>query len=144
MPDKSNDITQRIERILCWSLVEFPRPDEPDEVIGQIIVGDTVTEVTNVDEEEGFGEFIGYFQTEESATTAIMTLVAQEEAKEEEGDDGDDEEGEDEDDEDDDEDDDDDDWDEDEDEDEGEEDDDDDDDDDEDDDEDDKDEDDED
>lgn len=71
--DHKKEIGRRVVRVLCWSLIEDPKPDIPDEVIGQIIVGDTITEVTNVDEEEGFGEFLGYFESDMAASQAIIT-----------------------------------------------------------------------
>lgn len=80
--DEEHEIGERIEKILCWSLIEYFKPDEPDEVVGQIIAGDTITEVTNVDHEEGFGEFIGYFESRERATHGIMTFSALEDEDE--------------------------------------------------------------
>ncbi len=48
--------------VLCWSVIEFDGDDEPDEVVGQIFDGQCITEATSVDDEEGFGEFVGYFE----------------------------------------------------------------------------------
>lgn len=77
-PSYEDEIDQRIERVICLSLVEFPEPDVPDEVIGQIIVdGKTITEVTSVDEEEGYGEFVGYFLSPDAAQEAIENWIAE-------------------------------------------------------------------
>ncbi len=46
--------------VLCWSVIEFDE-GEPDEVVGQIFDGQCITEATSVDDDEGFGEFVGYF-----------------------------------------------------------------------------------
>ena len=46
--------------VLSWTVIEFDE-GEPDEVVGQIFDGQCITEATSVDEEEGFGEFVGYF-----------------------------------------------------------------------------------
>lgn len=105
MPDKDEGIKQRIEPIVCWSLLEFDRKSSPDEVVGQIVDGDVITEATSVDEDEGFGEFLGYFRSTSEATDAIMRAMANEEEEEDEGEeyeeeddgDGDDEDDEDED-----------------------------------------------
>src|SRR5690606_16197072 len=70
LPDEGNDIEARIVPIVCWSLISFSKKD-PDEVIGQIIYNDAIVEVTYVDEEEGFGKFLGYFYSEKSAENAI-------------------------------------------------------------------------
>lgn len=86
MPNEEEDIKQRIEPIVCWSLLEFERKDSPDEVVGQIVDGDVITEATSVDEDEGFGEFLGYFRSTSEATDAIMRAMANRE--EEEGEEG--------------------------------------------------------
>lgn len=92
--DDAEDIPRRIERVVCWSLLSFNDDDSPDEVVGQIIVGSTIMEVTVVDEEEGFGAFLGYFDSPEDATTALMQAEAEfqedeeDEEEEDEEDDG--------------------------------------------------------
>ena len=98
LPDKEHKIELRIEKIVCWSLIERIKPDESDEVVGQIIEGNIITEVTNVDDEEGFGELLGYFESSDFATQAIEQEMAnrkeeeepEEEEDEEEDDDDDD------------------------------------------------------
>ncbi len=95
----------RLEPVLCWSVIEF-EGEEPDEVVGQIFDGNCITEVTSVDEEEGYGEFIGYFKDNEDGRERAVRACKQyrdrsveeddeEEEDEEEDDDG--EEGEEED-----------------------------------------------
>ena len=91
LPDKVNDSPYRVEPIICWSLVTFEDEDDPDEVIGQIIDGDSVVEVTYVDDEEGFGRFLGYFISDSDANTAIMLAVAEGADEDEEEDDEDEE-----------------------------------------------------
>lgn len=51
----------RLERVIVWSTIKFDDDEEPDEVVGQIFDGTCITEATAVDEEEGYGEFVGYF-----------------------------------------------------------------------------------
>ena len=34
LSDKENDIDRRVEEVVCWSLIEYPKPDDPDEVVG--------------------------------------------------------------------------------------------------------------
>ncbi len=51
----------RLERVIVWSIIKFDNDEEPDEVVGQIFDGTCITEATAVDEEEGYGEFVGYF-----------------------------------------------------------------------------------
>ncbi len=51
----------RLERVIVWSIIKFDNDEEPDEIIGQIFDGTCITEATVVDEEEGYGEFVGYF-----------------------------------------------------------------------------------
>lgn len=46
--------------VLCFTVIEFDE-GEPDEVVGQIFDGQCITEATSVDDEEGFGQFVGYF-----------------------------------------------------------------------------------
>ena len=46
--------------VLCFTVIEFDQ-GEPDEVVGQIFDGQCITEATSVDDEEGFGLFVGYF-----------------------------------------------------------------------------------
>ena len=46
--------------VLCFTVIEFDE-GEPDEVVGQIFDGQCITEATSVDDEEGFGLFVGYF-----------------------------------------------------------------------------------
>ena len=82
LPDPDNDIDWKISPIVCWSLVSFS--NDPDEVIGQIIADDAVFEVTYVDEEDGFGKFLGYFFSESDAKAAIRSSVSEEEEEEEE------------------------------------------------------------
>jgi len=100
LPDKEHKIELRIEKIVCWSLIERIKPDESDEVVGQIIEGNIITEVTNVDDEEGFGELLGYFESSDFATQAIEQEMAnrkdevEEEEEEEEEDEEDEEEDE--------------------------------------------------
>jgi hypothetical protein len=99
LPDKEHKIELRIEKIVCWSLIERVKPDESDEVVGQIIEGNIITEVTNVDDEEGFGELLGYFESSDFATQAIEQEMANrkdevEEEEEEEEDEEDEEEDE--------------------------------------------------
>ncbi len=77
LPDTPHSIDLKIVPIVCWSLVTFDNDDEPDEVIGQIVARDAVVEVTYVDEEEGFGKFLGYFYSEQSAKVAILAAVAE-------------------------------------------------------------------
>ena len=77
MPDKDNDIDLRIVPIVCLSLISFDNEEDPDEVIGQIAVGDAILEVTYVDEDEGFGKFLGYYYSEESAKVSILAAVAE-------------------------------------------------------------------
>lgn len=101
LSDKKNEIERRIERVVCWSLIERLVPTDCDEVVGQIFDKETITEVTNVDEEEGFGPFLGYFDSIEAATTALMTTEAPDDSDEEDEDDDDDSDEEDEDDDDD-------------------------------------------
>jgi len=96
LPDKENDIQRRVERIVCWSLIERLNPDDADEVVGQFVEGDVITEVTNVDHEEGFGPFLGYFDSEEAAAHALITKEATDEESENGEDEDDDEEGDDE------------------------------------------------
>jgi len=55
----------RFEHVICWTVIEFEEEDEPDEVVGQIFDGTCITEATSVDEEEGYGEFVGYFRDNE-------------------------------------------------------------------------------
>lgn len=55
----------RLEHVICWSVIEFDEEDEPDEVVGQIFDGTCITEASSVDEEEGYGEFVGYFRDNE-------------------------------------------------------------------------------
>ena len=52
----------RVEPVICWSVLQFDDDDDPDEVVGQIFNGQCITEATAVDEEEGYGEFVGYFK----------------------------------------------------------------------------------
>ncbi|GAG15711.1 unnamed protein product, partial [marine sediment metagenome] len=52
----------RTEPVIVWSTIKFDDEDEPDEVVGQIFDGTCITEATAVDEEEGYGEFVGYFR----------------------------------------------------------------------------------
>lgn len=61
---KKND---RFEKVIAWSIIRFEDDDDPDEIIGQVWDGLRVTEATTVDEEEGFGEFVGYFLEESLA-----------------------------------------------------------------------------
>src|SRR5690606_33294550 len=103
MPDSENDIEAKIAPLVCWSLLSF-REGGPDEVIGQIVSGDTIVEVNYVDEEEGFGRFLGYFFSESDAKAAIREQLAydgegdeEEEDEEEEDEEEEDEEEEDED-----------------------------------------------
>lgn len=61
----------RTEPVIVWSTIKFDDDDEPDEVVGQIFDGTCITEATAVDEEEGYGEFVGYFRdTEEGRVEA--------------------------------------------------------------------------
>jgi len=83
LPDKEHKIELRIEKIVCWSLIERVKPDESDEVVGQIIEGNIITEVTNVDDEEGFGELLGYFESSDFATQAIEQEMANRKEEEE-------------------------------------------------------------
>lgn len=94
MPNENEGIKQRIEPIVCWSLLEFDRKGSPDEVVGQIVDGDVITEATSVDEDEGFGEFLGYFRSTSEATDALMRAIAEQdkgEPEEEEEEDGEEE-----------------------------------------------------
>ena len=77
LPDTPNNIELRIVPIVCWSLITFDNEEEPDEVIGQIVARDAVVEVTYVDEEEGFGKFLGYFYSEQAARVSILAAVAE-------------------------------------------------------------------
>ena len=85
MPDKESDIDLKIVPIICWSLISFADEGQPDEVIGQIIAGDAVLEVTYVDEDEGFGEFLGYFYSEGAARVRILAAVAEADDEDSEG-----------------------------------------------------------
>jgi len=51
-----------VEPVICWSVLQFDDDDDPDEVVGQIFNGQCITEANSVDEEEGYGEFVGYFK----------------------------------------------------------------------------------
>lgn len=86
LPDEENDIESKIVPIVCWSLMSFDK--KPDEVIGQIICNDLIVEVTYVDEEEGFGNFLGYFDSEKLAEEAILSAMADEGEGEDEEEDG--------------------------------------------------------
>jgi len=94
LSDKKNNIGYRIERIICWAVIEFDDEDAPDEVVGQIFNGDCLTEATAVDEEESFGEFVGYFSnlTEANGRIAELEFRRKEEPEEEDGEEGDEEE----------------------------------------------------
>ena len=97
LPDNEKDIPERAVPVICWASLEFD--DDPDEVVGQIFDGNCITEVTSVDEEEGFGEFLGYYRSSADAApdvTAALELRKQEEEEEEEeaGEEGEEEEGE--------------------------------------------------
>jgi len=76
LPDKENEIDFKVVPVVCWSLLAFDNGD-PDEVIGQIVAGDAILEVTYVDEDEGFGKFLGYFYSEEAARVSILAAVAE-------------------------------------------------------------------
>jgi len=54
------EIASRVEPVVCWALISFP-DGSPDETVGQVVCGLAVDEVLNLDEESGFGEFLGYF-----------------------------------------------------------------------------------
>jgi len=84
LPSPEDEIEQKIVPIVCWALMEF-HDSSPDEVVGQIIVKDTIMETTGVDEEEGFGELLGYFQSEQDATAALMEEIAVRKEEESEG-----------------------------------------------------------
>ena len=88
LPDTAHDIGMRIVPVVCLSLVTFDNED-PDEVIGQIVASDAIVEVTYVDEEEGFGKFLGYYPSEETAKVASLAAIAEgaddEEEPEDEG-----------------------------------------------------------
>lgn len=86
MPNEDEGIKQRIEPIVCWSLLEFDDEDLADEVVGQIVDGNVITEATGVDEEDGFGEFLGYFRSRSEATDAIMRAIAEQDETENEED----------------------------------------------------------
>jgi len=60
--------------VICWAVIEFIDEDAPDEVVGQIFNGDCLTEASAVDEEEGFGEFVGYYPNEGEAIARISQL----------------------------------------------------------------------
>lgn len=62
----------RFEHVICWSVIEFDAEDEPDEVVGQIFDGRCITEASAVDEEEGYGEFVGYFRDGETGWKEAM------------------------------------------------------------------------
>jgi len=67
--------------VLAWTVIKFDG-DEPDEVVGQIFDGQCITEASSVDEEEGFGEFVGYFAlTKEGKQQAKQACDAFREAK---------------------------------------------------------------
>jgi hypothetical protein len=55
----------RFEHVICWTVIEFDNDDEPDEVVGQIFDGTCITEASSVGEDEGYGEFAGYFRDNE-------------------------------------------------------------------------------
>lgn len=59
-----NKKEDQVEHVICWSVIEFDE-GEPDEVVGQIFDGQCVTEATSVDQEEGYGEFVGYYRDTE-------------------------------------------------------------------------------
>ena len=99
LPDKTNDIEFRIVPVVCLSLVTFDNGD-PDEVIGQIVAGNAIVETTYVDEDEGFGKFLGYYPSEELAKVSVLAALAEgadddEDPEDEEPDEGGDSEGED-------------------------------------------------
>lgn len=101
-PDEESDIGSRIVPVVCWSIVTDD--DGDDVIVGQIVAGDAVCEATVVDEEEGFGPFVGYFQSEELAKLGIEEAAESEtdgddeaEDEDEDEDDDDDEDDEDED-----------------------------------------------
>lgn len=89
--DEEEDIESRIEKVICWSLLTFEDDETPDEVVGQIIVGSTIMETTVVDEEDGFGAFLGYYMSEDDADVALR-LAEAEFPKDEDDDEDDDEE----------------------------------------------------
>jgi len=70
----------RFEPVIVWSVIEFDDDDDPDEVIGQIFDGTCITEATAVDEEEGYGDFIGYFRDTEEGRAEAKSMC--EEARE--------------------------------------------------------------
>lgn len=88
----ANKEDDRFEYVICWSTIEFEDEDEPDEVVGQIFDGNCITEASSVDEEEGYGEFVGYFRDNEKGREAAVEacelyrerLEATEEEEEEE------------------------------------------------------------
>jgi hypothetical protein len=64
----------RLEQVIVWSVIRFDGDAEPDEVVGQIFDGTCITEATAVDDEEGYGEFVGYFRENEDGRTEAKRM----------------------------------------------------------------------
>lgn len=75
-PNPKHDIELKVVPVLALALVSYEGGERADETVGQIAVGDTIAEVPCVDEEEGFGEFVGYFTDESDARTTVLATLA--------------------------------------------------------------------
>lgn len=55
--------------VICWSVMKYTGTKDPDEVVGQVWDGNTITEAPSIEEA---GEFVGYFTDDDEGRAALL------------------------------------------------------------------------